>query len=594
MNFKKPSHQTKTGSANFPAFGGLSSLWREGKPKLLISIIVIASMLAFVFSSSAVTLSPGIFPDTLDGLPLYEIIEETEEQFSYPEIIEAYWVDYLAEDWSREIVVLFWRLEDEESAQRISQGLISDMKADYSEMFDSVDWGTPQTVDIKGYQAIGINYTAYIDTDYLNGGMMSVAVGEYVIAVSVMKIETRPSMAEMKRALEVLVGIILGEGLELDVDFPGTLNGVPLDLIQEESPSEDIPIGFLASYENEQTLITVLFWQAKDEETAKEVERDTASELEAYYRALFDSVDWGTSQTVDIKGYQSTAVSFKLYAEGEQIDGGVILLAIREYFLLVQILDREKAPSLSELKNALEVFVVQVPGTGSECVYDYDCPEGVCTSENLCIKLKSEEFQEVKDKEIINKIYEDQTSYKKEYVDSYNEVEDSITTEMEIKDADLDVKLEVQGNTAGEVLKATKGEPIEVRLEIENNSSDQVVLAAGILYPDDFDLDEKKYTVSFDWEGELSSLIGSFEIELTDGKFIVMPPGSKVYVYSKVVPEETGDLDVQGLIYYATEEKYQKMAPGFLTDIPDDYEESEISSSILAEKKPCNWWPICM
>ncbi len=159
------------------------------KSKLLINIIIIASTLAFVFSSSAATLSPSIFPDTLDGLPLYEIIEETEMEFSYPEITEAYWVDYLTEDWTKEIVVLFWRFEDEESAQRISQGLISDMKSDYSEMFDSVDWGTPQTVDIKGYQALGIDYTAYMDTDYLNGGLMSVAVGEYVIAVSVMKFE---------------------------------------------------------------------------------------------------------------------------------------------------------------------------------------------------------------------------------------------------------------------------------------------------------------------------------------------------------------------------------------------------------------------
>ncbi len=568
------------------------------KPKLFALGIVIASMLAFVFPSFAAALSPSIFPDTLDGLPLYEIIEETEEQFSYPEIAEAYWVDYLAEDWSREIVVLFWRLEDEESAQRISQGLISDMKSDYSEMFDSVDWGTSQTVDIKGYQAIGINYTASMDTDYLNGGMMSVAVGKYVIAISVMKIEARPSIAEMKRALEVLVGIIPGEGIELDVDFPDTLNGVPLNLIEEESPNEDISAGFLASYENEQTLITVLFWQAKDEETAKEIERDTAPELEAYYQTWFDSVDWGTPQTVDIKGYQATAVSFKLYAGSEEIDGGIILLAIREYFVLVQILDHEKAPSLSELKNALEIFVVQVPGGGGtpvdECVYDYDCPEGVCTSENLCIKLISEEFQEVKDEETIEKIYEDQIGYKEEYDDAYDEVEDSMTTQMEIKDADLDVTLEIQGSTAGEVLKATEGEPIEVRLEIENNSSDQVVLAAGILYPDDFDLDEKKYTISFDWDDGLASLIGSFKTELTDGKFIVMPPGSKVYVYSKVVLKETGDLDIQGLIYYTTEEKYQEMDPGFLADAPDDYEDAEISNSILAKEKPCSWWPICM
>lgn len=718
MAFIKPSHQTRTGSAKFGAFGALSSLWCEGKSKsfiLGILVSVIAGSLVLVFPLSAGTLSADIFPDTLDGLPLYEIMEETEMEFSYSEITEAYWVDYLAEDWSKEIVVLFWRLKDEESAQRINQGLISDMKADFSEMFDRVDWGTSQTVDINGYQAIGIDYTAYMRDEYLDGGIMSVAVREYVIVISVAKIGERPSMTEMKRALEALVKIVPGEGpgLELEVNFPETLNGVPLKSIEEEvEPSEEIAEGLSAYYESEQEHITVLFLLAKDEEAAKKIKQDTPTDLEAYYRASFERVDWGTPQIVDVKGEKASVINFKLFYGDEQADGGIMFLAIREYFIFVQILNLEGASSLSELKDVLEIFVNQVPvgvevrgctdsealnynpeatvddgtcaykepeticGNGNcefwegesckncvqdcrlsgyccfpgysyvyahdyhneiyqihealggviprgaillpegineddlpltpphvcdkggmpigECVYNYDCPSGVCTVENWCIKLRSEEFQEVKDEELIAKIYGDQTNYKEEYVDAYYEVKGAMTTQMRIREANLEVSLEVQGNVAAKVPEVNEGDEVEIRLEIENGSSYQLALTAGIFYPGKFDIEEKKYTMSFEWSGGLASLIGSFKTKLINAKFVVMPPGSKLYVYSKIVPEETGYLDVQGLIFYTTEKKYQNWAPGFLSDAPNNYQETEVSESILVKERPCDWWPICL
>ncbi len=158
--------------------------------------------------------------------------------------------------------------------------------------------------------------------------------------------------------------------------------------------------------------------------------------------------------------------------------------------------------------------------------------------------------------------------------------------------------MEIQGNTAGKVPKVNQGDEVEVRLEIENDSRYNLALAAGIFYPGYdagvFNLEEKKYTISFEWDGGLSSLIGSFKTKLIGGKFVVMPPGSKLYVYSKVVPEQTGYLDIQGLIYYTTEKKYQKYDIGFLDEAPKAYQESEVSETILVEERPCNWWPICL
>ena len=158
--------------------------------------------------------------------------------------------------------------------------------------------------------------------------------------------------------------------------------------------------------------------------------------------------------------------------------------------------------------------------------------------------------------------------------------------------------MEVQGNTAGKVPKVNEGDEVEVRLEIENDSRYNLALVAGIFYPGYdagvFDLEEKKYTISFEWNGGLSSLIGSFKTKLIGGKFVVMPPGSKLYVYSKVVPEQTGYLDVQGLIYYTTERKYQEYDIEFLDEAPKAYQESEVSETILVKERPCSWWPICL
>ena len=232
-----------------------------------------------------------------------------------------------------------------------------------------------------------------------------------------------------------------------------------------------------------------------------------------------------------------------------------------------------------------------------ECVYNYDCPSGFCTVENWCVKTHSEKFQEVKNQDMVEKIYEDQNSYKEEFVEAYEMIEGGIA-QVVIRDAKLAIRLEVQGNTAGKVPKVNEGDEVEVRLEIENDSRYNLALAAGIFYPGYdagvFDLEEKKYTISFEWDGGLSSLIGSFKTKLIGGKFVVMPPGSKLYVYSKVVPEQTGYLDVQGLIYYTTERKYQEYDIGFLDEAPKAYQESEVSETILVEERPCNWWPICL
>jgi len=232
-----------------------------------------------------------------------------------------------------------------------------------------------------------------------------------------------------------------------------------------------------------------------------------------------------------------------------------------------------------------------------ECLYNYDCPSGLCTTENWCIELRSEEPQEIKDQEIKEEIYQDTNAYKTEYVDSYHELEDS-TVQMRVREAKLNVSLEVQGATTGKVPEVSEGDEIEVRLEIENGSSYNLALTGGIFYPGYdagmFDIEEKKYTVSFKWEGGLASLIGSFKTKLVNSKYVIMPPGSKLHIFSKVIPKQTGYLDIQGLIFYNTEKKYQDWTPRFIEDAPDNYQESETSQTILVKEKPCNWWPICL
>lgn len=389
----------------------------------------------------------------------------------------------------------------------------------------------------------------------------------------------------------IAVGV-LAATLSEDI-FPSSLEGISLTLVEEESSDDEIAEGFSAYYEGEEKEIDVFFWRMRSASIAKSVEQDLIPAIKEQYASMFDQVDWESSKTASVAGYQSTAIRFRVYLGGDYLDGGFIFVAIKDYLILIQVFGYEEKPSFSELERVLEVFINKIPENSGSLPPSGEEEPGNDGSEYST----SEKFQEVKNQDMVEKIYEDQTNYKEEYVEAYEMIEGGIA-QVVIKDAKLDIRLEIQGNTAGKIPKVNQGDEVEVRLEIENDSRYNLALAAGILYPGynagAFELEEKKYTISFEWEGGLSSLIGSFKTKLIGGKFVVMPPGSKLYVYSKVVPEQTGYLDVQGLIYYTTEKKYQKYDIGFLDEAPKAYQESEVSETILVKEKPCNWWPICL
>ncbi|MBU2635137.1 hypothetical protein KJ841_01520 [Patescibacteria group bacterium] len=388
--------------------------------------------------------------------------------------------------------------------------------------------------------------------------------------------------------IAVLAAGVLAATLSEDI-FPSSLEGISLTSVEEELSDDEIAEGFSAYYESEEKEIDVFFWRMRSASIAKSVEQDLIPAIKEEYALLFDEVDWESSKTASVAGYQSTAIRFRVYLGGDYLDGGFIFAAVKDYLILIQAFGYEK-PSFSELERVLEIFINKIPENGSPLP-----PPG--EQEEEYEYWTSEKFQEVKNQDMVEKIYEDQNSYKEEFVEAYEMIEGGIAHVI-IKDAKLDVKLEVQGNTAGKIPKVNEGDEVEVRLEIENDSRYNLALVAGIFYPGYdagvFELEEKKYTISFEWDGGLSSLIGSFKTKLIGGKFVVMPPGSKLYVYSKVVPEQTGYLDVQGLIYYTTEKKYQEYDIGFLDEAPKAYQESEVSETILVEQRPCDWWPICL
>lgn len=378
--------------------------------------------------------------------------------------------------------------------------------------------------------------------------------------------------------IAVLAVGVLAATLSEDI-FPSSLEGISLTSVEEEPSDDEIAEGFSAYYESEEKEIDVFFWRMRSVSIAKSAKQDLIPAIKEEYALLFDEVDWENSQTFSVGDYNATVIRFRVYLGGDYLDGGFAFVVVKDYLILIQIFGDEK-PSFPEFERVLETFVNKVPEDGGDQEEEYEY-------------WISEKFQEIKNEEVIEKIYEDQNSYKEEFVEAYEMIEGGIA-QVVIKDAKLDVRLEVQGNTAGKIPKVNEGDEVEVRLEIENDSRYNLALTAGILYPEAFDLEEKKYTMSFKWDGGLSSLIGSFKTKLINCKFIVMPPGSKLIVYSKVIPKQTGYLDVQGLVFFTTEKKYQEYDPGFLDEAPKAYQQSEVSETILVEERPCNWWPICL
>jgi hypothetical protein len=520
------------------------------KIKLLaLSVFLLAILFASVLfwpSLSVKALLSNVLPDSLNNALLVEFLEEEPGDG----IVEGFTAYYQGQ--VEDISVLFWKIETEKLAQEGAELFLNELKLDYDSMFDSVDWSSEDQFLVKGYQARAAFFKAYLGDEYYDGGVIFTAIKDYFLVIQIINYETAPALNDLTNSLNALIDNIPGKS---------PLPSVPL--VEQEG-------GGIECGNN-----NCEYWAG---ENCKNCLNDCYYSFQSQGFCCYT----GGYTYIYAHNYHNGVYDIRESLAG-LIPGGAIIVA----------------PGLNEDNMPLRPPSVCNNGviqTGG-CVYNYDCPSWLCTTENWCIELRSEEPQEIKDQQIVEEIYQDTNAYKTEYVDSYHELEDS-TVQMRVREAKLNVSLEVQGATTGKVPEVSEGDEIEVRLEIENGSSYNLALRGGIFYPGYdagmFDIEEKKYTISFEWEGGLASLIGSFKTKLVNSKYVIMPPGSKLYVFSKVIPKQTGYLDVQGLIFYNTEKKYQDWTPRFIEEAPDNYQETETSQTILVKEKPCNWWPICL
>jgi len=199
------------------------------------------------------------------------------------------------------------------------------------------------------------------------------------------------------------------------------------------------------------------------------------------------------------------------------------------------------------------------------CLTSEQCPEGVCV-DRICKIIKRDNWGVVSDRQAAVAIRDEQTSFKRAYVTTYEDVKDKSTTSS--SEAGLDVNLTVLGSTVGKEIEVSMGDKVVVMLEIENISDSDIALTAMIDYPqvklDNFKLTEKEYSATYGWlyKGmyfNWSSLIGSFKSKLIGGRYLVMPKAAKLYFYSTIVPDQIGQLKVIADIYYTSEKRFHKI-----------------------------------
>ena len=175
------------------------------KSKILIFgiVAVSAGFLLYPFLSSGGSLSTNIFPLELEGLSL-ALIEEEEPDDEIVEGLSAY---YQSEE--KEIDIFFWRMRSVSIAKSVEQDLIPAFKESYISLFDKVDWENPQTFSVGDYKATTIRYRVYLGGDYLDGGLMFVAIRDHLILIQIFGNE-KPSFSELQRVLEVFISKVPG------------------------------------------------------------------------------------------------------------------------------------------------------------------------------------------------------------------------------------------------------------------------------------------------------------------------------------------------------------------------------------------------
>lgn len=263
-------------------------------------------------------------------------------------------------------------------------------------------------------------------------------------------------------------------------------------------------------------------------------------------------------------------------------------------------------PKGTDEKTFFDSYKPQICSNGKiisgECNKSDDCVKGICV-DNKCTSATSDEPQAVTDKKVVEAIANEQNEYRKEsvWVPVYDKIKGTILRTNKVEGG-LEVRLEVQGATAGNMATVKIGGNIETRLEIVNNTAYYNAVIGGIVYKNPTQVEQKKYTLSVNHLESNSAILGMIGVagaQRLGGKYFVLPPYYKLTVQSTVSPKQEGYLDISGIVYYSTENMYANSSlSDQINNVPVNYETNwkkigEVTNSISVVPKKCSWG-ICL
>lgn len=237
-----------------------------------------------------------------------------------------------------------------------------------------------------------------------------------------------------------------------------------------------------------------------------------------------------------------------------------------------------------------------------DCVRSSQCPSGICL-DYQCEKIgtsKKDKLEEI-DKDVAKKWVDDTSERKRYYVHAYHVSEDNFV--IHDQNEGLDIKLDVQGTTGGEVLGATVGDEITSLMTIKNYSDYRIALIPAIHYPgSENKVDEVSYHTTYTWVGILNSFKGKFLTKISGSQYYILPPGGKMYVESKVISEKDGYLDIEGLVYFSTGKKFIEgnLGLGLIKNkrVAGEFEKkhqtAKFNQTVLVEEPTCYLGVICL
>jgi hypothetical protein len=151
---------------------------------------------------SGQTLSPSIFPDTLDGLPLIEVAEadrETAFGFDVP-IRKGYKAIYRAEG---KIIYVNVFLGQSEAAisERVDE-IIPESQSAMRDEFEGIEFTSIDRVRVEGYLCPSTSYRVRAMGALIDGRLMLMGVGPYMILVHIMDGVGVPTESDIKSIVE--------------------------------------------------------------------------------------------------------------------------------------------------------------------------------------------------------------------------------------------------------------------------------------------------------------------------------------------------------------------------------------------------------